>query len=129
MITLTITDTQDSMTYSSWQIRDPLIISPDITETDVKTIDGNISTYYSSTKQTIELGLGNISQADFARLQAFVTRQYENYKYPQITISGASANNIENMTAKISIVDQRIVNECGLVEDVTINFRESRQMP
>lgn len=129
MITFTISDSTDTMSFSSYAIKDPLVLQPDITETDVKTLDGNISTYYSSTKETVELGLGNMTQEQFARLRGFVTRQYQNYKYPTITVTGASANNINNMTAKISIVDQRIVNECGLVEDVTVNFRESKQMP
>lgn len=129
MITFTISDTTDTMTYSSYQIKNPMVLQPNIIETDVQTMDGNISTYYSATKETLEIGLGDMSQEDYARLKAFVTRQYQNYKYPTISITGASANNIDNMTAKISIVDQRIVNECGLVEDVTVNFRESKQMP
>lgn len=129
MITFTISDSQDSMTFSSYQIKNPLVSQPVITETDVTTLDGNISTYYSSTKQAFQIGLGNMSQEQYSRLLGFRNRQYSNYKYPTITITGASTINAENMVAKISIVDQRIVNKCGLVEDVIVNFQESKQMP
>lgn len=125
-ITLTITDSSITQTFDL--LMAPLISAPIITETDVQTVDGNISTYYSSTKQTFTVELGYLTQAEYSVLKGFIQRQYENLRYPAITITGAMNVEVENMIAKMSLNDQRIVNNCGLVEGVQLTFRESKQL-
>lgn len=125
-ITLTITDTQDSATFTLLEA--PLISSPVIAETDVVTIDNNISTYYTGTKRRFEVNFGYMTDAEYAILLGFRDRQYTNYKYPTITFSGASNLPSTAITAKMVLNDQRIINNCGLVENVTAEFRESKQM-
>lgn len=125
-ITLTITDTSVTQTYDVLYV--PLVSSPIITETDVQTVDGNISTYYNSTKQSFSVQLGNMTQAEYSVLKGFITRQYQNLKYPAITITGAINLNVNNMIAKMTLSDQQVVNNCGLVEGVELTFRESKQL-
>lgn len=125
-ITLTITDTSVTQTYDV--LYSPLVSSPVITETDVQTVDGNISTYYNSTKQQFTVQLGNMTQAEYSVLKGFIQRQYENLKYPAITITGAINLNVTNMIAKMTLNDQNVVNDCGLVEGVQLIFRESKQL-
>lgn len=125
-ITLTITDTSVTQTYDVLYV--PLVSSPIITETDVQTVDGNISTYYNSTKQSLSVQLGNMTQAEYSVLKGFITRQYQNLKYPAITITGAINLNVNNMIAKMTLSDQQVVNNCGLVEGVELTFRESKQL-
>lgn len=125
-ITLTITDTSVTQTYGL--LSSPVISSPVITETDVQTVDGNISTYYNSTKQSFTVQLGNMSQDEYSVLKGFITRQYQNLKYPAITITGALNLNVSNMVAKMTLNDQQVVNNCGLVEGVQLTFRESKQL-
>ena len=125
-ITLTITDTSVTQTYNV--LYSPLVSSPVITETDVQTVDGNISTYYNSTKQLFTVQLGNMTQAEYSVLKGFITRQYQNLKYPAITITGAINLNVNNMIAKMTLNDQQVVNNCGLVEGVQLTFRESKQL-
>lgn len=127
MITLTIKDNVDSMTFTTLLV--PITLSPIINETDVETLDGNISTYYSTTKRNYTFKLGYLDKEAYAQLRTFVTRQYQNLKYPRITIAGDENINAENMTAKMTINDQDVINNCGLVEGVTVTFRESKQMP
>lgn len=128
MITLTVQDSMDSMEFSASLIT-PIVLNPIINETDVETIDGNITTYYGSTKRQYEVSLLPMDQESYVSLKNFVIRQYQNLKYPQITITGAEPINIENMTAKISLSATEVINACGLVDGISLTFRESKQMP
>ena len=125
-ITLTITDTSVTQTYGV--LMSPMVSSPIITETDVQTVDGNISTYYNSTKQSFTVLLGDMTQDEYSVLKGFIQRQYQNLKYPAITITGALNLNVNNMIAKMTLNDQTVVNNCGLVEGVQLMFRESKQL-
>lgn len=125
-IELTITDTSVTQTYPL--LMSPVVSSPIITETDVQTRDGNISTYYNSTKQSFAVSLGEMSQDEYSVLKGFITRQYQNLKYPAITITGAINLNVSNMVAKMTLNDQNVVNNCGTVDGVELTFRESKQI-
>ena len=125
-IELTITDSTTTHTYDV--LMNPLVNSPIYTETDVITVDGNISTYYNSTKQTFTVGLGYMSQAEYLVLRGFIDRQYSEMKYPVITITGAANLNVENMVAKMTLNAQRVINNCGTIEGVELTFRESKQL-
>lgn len=125
-ITLTITDSSATQTYG--MLGSPVVSAPVITEMDVQTIDGNISTYYNSTKQSFVVQLGDMSQDEYSVLKGFIQRQYQNLKYPAITITGAINLNVENMVAKMTLNEQNVVNNCGTVEGVQLTFRESKQL-
>lgn len=127
MISLTIQDSQDSLTFNT-VLSSPIILAPVINETDVQTVDGNISTYYGSTKRQYQFKIAWLDAETYASLKAFCERQYSNLKYPQISISGATNLNIENMVAKISLNDQEVTDNCGTVENIVLTFRESKQM-
>lgn len=125
-ITLTITDESVTQTYGL--LMAPVVSSPIITETDVQTVDGNISTYYNSTKQSFTVQLGYMSQDEYSVLKGFIQRQYQNLKYPAITITGAINLNVTNMVAKMTLNEQSVVTNCGLIEGVQLTFRESKQL-
>lgn len=125
-ITLTISDTQQSATFTLLEV--PLISSPVIAETDVVTVDNNISTYYTGTKRKFQVSFGYMTDDQYSVLLGFRDRQYTNYKYPTITFSGATNLPSTTITAKMVLSDQRIINNCGLVENVSAEFRESKQM-
>lgn len=127
MIQLTIQDSTDAMSFDATLVT-PITLSPIINETDVETVDGNISTYYGSTKRQYEVQLMAMDQESYASLKAFITRQYQSLKYPQITITGATTINVANMTAKISLSDTEVINACGMVDGISLKFRESKQL-
>lgn len=126
MITLTITDAEDSATFATFSV--PVVSQPVIAETDVQTIDVNISTYFTGSKRSFEFNLGFQSKESYAILEGFRDRQYSLMKYPQITITGDENINVTNMTAKMTLSPQNIIDNCGNVEDCVVTFRESRQM-
>lgn len=127
MIQLTIQDNQDSMTFGATLVT-PITLAPIINETDVETLDGNISTYYSSTKRQYSFRLYPMDAESYASLKAFIQRQYSNLRYPSITVEGDQNLNVDSMTAKMTLSEQQVINQCGLVENITVTFRESRQM-
>ena len=69
MITLTIQDNSDQMTFGATLIT-PITLAPIINETDVETVDGNISTYYGSTKRSYEVSLFAMDQESYSALKA-----------------------------------------------------------
>lgn len=124
--TLTITDLAGTKTIEVFE--EPIISSPIINETDVQTKDGNISTYYSSTKRFLTFRLGFLSASDYNALAAIRDRQYANLKYPVISVTNNSSVSIQNMTAKMTLSEKHIVDNYGNVTDVEITFRESKQI-
>lgn len=129
-ITLTISDTTNSMTFDGGQaeILSPLVSNPIIRETDVETIDANISTYYSATKRQYTIQLGEMDKDGYAELVAFRDRQYTNRKYPLITITGDDNINVSSLPMKLTVNAQNVIDNCGTVENVTVTLRESKQM-
>jgi len=128
MISFTITDLQDSQTFNTEAIVAPLVESPVIAETDVVTIDNNLSTYYTGTKRSFSIDLGYLDKETYSVLKGFRDRQYTNMKYPLITITGDENINVTNLPMKISLSEQRVVDKCGLVSDVVLSLRESKQI-
>lgn len=127
MISLTIQDSDDVITFDT-VLSSPVILTPIINETDVQSIDGNISTYYGSTKRQYQFKIAWLDAVTYAKILQFRDRQYANMKYPQITILGASNINVTDMTAKLTVSEQEVVDNCGTVENVVLTFRESKQM-
>lgn len=127
MIQITIQDNTDSLTFGATLVT-PIVLNPIINETDVETIDGNISTYYGSTKRQYEISLLPMDQESYASLKAFVERQYQNLKYPSVSIYGAETINVQNMTSKMALSSTEVVNSCGLVDNIRLTFRESKQL-
>ncbi len=128
MITLTIQDAQDIISFDTI-LSSPIILTPIINETDVETIDGNISTYYGSTKRQYQFKIAWLDATTYAKIIGFRDRQYANLKYPRISITGATNINVSDMVAKITVSEQEVVDKCGTVENVVLTFRESKQMP
>lgn len=126
MIKLTIIDQQDAKEFSL--IESPILSDPIIAETDIVTIDNNISTYYTGSKRQYTFRFGWLSREDFIILKGFRDRQYTDMLYPSITIAGDENINVVNMTAKMTLSSQGIVDNCGTVSDVQVIFRESKQM-
>lgn len=65
---------------------------------------------------------------EYSVLKGFVERQWETRRYPSITVEGAINLAITNMTARMEINAQNVVDDCGTVEGVQVSFRESKQL-
>lgn len=125
-ITLTITDPSITQTYEVWAT--PLISSPDHIGQMVETVDGNVSDYYKARKHKITLSLGYMTAGEYSVLKGFIDRQWENRRYPTITITGAANLQITDMVARMELNSQNVIDNCGTVEGVQVSFRESKQL-
>lgn len=124
--TLTITDLQDTASFTVFEV--PVTSAPIIAQSDVVTIDNNLSTYFTGSKKSYTFRFGYLDKDAYAILMGFRDRQYTNHKYPVITVTGNQNLNVSNMTAKMTLSDQNVIDNCGVVSDVSATFRESKQM-
>ena len=122
-LTLTITDDNTSITYAL--LPSPFNKKREIGKSEVLVASGDIYTDYTYKKFEFEYEWGFLSAEEYAVLEGFFNRQYELHKYPRITILELG---VENMVVKMELGDQVIVNNCGMVENVKVSFRESTQL-
>lgn len=126
-ISLTITDTTDSATFNIFEA--PISLDPVIAMTDITTIDNNVSTYITGEpKKLYTFNLGYMDAETYGVLKGFFDRQITNLKYPKITVTGADNLNITNMTGRMILNTQNVIDNCGNVENVSVTFRESKQL-
>lgn len=127
MIELSLTDSSTSLTLP--------ILSPPLSEAvlegskDVLTLDMNVSTYFTYNKRQWSHTWSYLSEADYNLVKGFYDRQFTLYKYPLLTITGAGSADVSNVPVRMTIKPRNIIDNCGTVEGVEVNFRESRQMP
>ena len=127
MIELSLTDNSTTLTMP--------LLSPPLSEavlegsTDVVTLDMNVSTYFTYNKRMWSHTWSYLSEADYNIVKGFYDRQFTLYKYPLLTISGAGSANVTNVPVRMTIDPRNIIDNCGTVQNVSVTFRESRQMP
>lgn len=127
MIELTLTDSSSSATLP--------ILSPPLSEaivegaTDVVTLDMNMSTYFTYNKSLWSHTWPYLTEAQYNVVKGFYDRQFTLFVYPLLTITGAGSANVTEVPVRMTIDPRRIIDNCGTVENVTVSFRESRQMP
>ena len=121
-LSLKIQDDAATKTYTLLEV--PLTKKRAIGESTTTTLNGNVFTDYIYKKFQIEHTWANMSQNEYLELERFFERQFTLHKYPLITIPELG---IENVPCKMTLSEQKIVNNCGMVEDITVTFRESKQ--
>lgn len=122
-LTLTITDDNTSITYTI--LPSPFIRKKEIGKSEVLTASGDVYTDYIYKKFEFEYEWGFLTAEEYAILEGFFSRQYELNKYPRISIPELG---VDNMVAKMELSDQKIINNCGVVQNVKVSFRESSQL-
>ena len=123
---LKLTDAQDSVVYDLLEVP----FAEKIVDGGIKTIetaDGNVSTYFGFYKRIWEHQWAYMSADEYKRLRGFYDRQFTNYKYPLMTVTGPNLA-VENMPVQMSIGDKNTISNCGMVQGVKITLRETRQM-
>jgi hypothetical protein len=116
--------TDDSATWTSPPPQVPLNVQTIEAAVDVVTLDLNMYTDLIATKRIWTVNWGTMSAADFTVLKAFYDRQFTLYKFPLLTISDLSLNNV---VVRMTLSDQSITSASGLVDGVTATFRETTQ--
>lgn len=115
----------DSVDTMYIDLPSPPVIERDIEGTaDVTTLDLNLYTDFFAKKRAWEIMLDYMSEDDFNQLKGFYDRQFTLWEYPLFSIPDLG---IEDVVVRMNLSPRRIIDNCGVVEDVEMNFRETVQ--
>ena len=124
MYEIIITDSTGSATLPPLEI--PLTLATIEGATDVTTLDFNVYTEFIVQKLLASHTWSYLTEAQFNIIKGYYDRQFTLFEYPSITITELG---ITDMTARMTLNPQTVIDQCGTVEAVTVSFRESKQNP
>lgn len=125
-ILMTLTDDTTSATLEALNI--PLVEDTVNNDTEVVTLDNNISVYISpdSDKRVWTHTWAYLTEDEYNTLRGFRDRQRTLFKFPRVTISDQAATDVP---VYMNLNPKSIIDHCGTVQNVTVTLRESAQMP
>lgn len=123
MYELTITDDTGSLTLPMLEV--PLNEKTIEGATDVQTLDLNVYTDFFAKKRVWRHTWAYLSEDEFEDLKGYYDRQFTLFKYPTITITDL---NVTDVVVRMSKLERDIIDNCGEVRAVDVEFRETIQM-
>ena len=123
MYSITLTDSVDSLTLPMLEV--PLQEKDIEGATDVTTMDLNVYTDFFAKKRIWSHSWAYMSETDFDALKGFYDRQFTLYQYPEVTIEGL---NVTDVVVRLNLSSRKVIDNCGEVQDVQIELRETIQM-
>lgn len=124
MIDLILTDSVATVTLPILEV--PLTEKPIEKSTDVENLLGDVKTYFITQKRQWTHTWSYLSKADYDAVRAFYDRQLTLFEYPLLTINYYS---IIDVPVRMSISQKNTINNCGMVQDFQVTFRETAQLP
>lgn len=88
---------------------------------DVSTLGMALYTDFVGTKRQWSHTWKYMTEADFNILKGFYDRQFTSFDYPLLTITELS---VSDVSARMELSPQSIIDNCGTVEDVQVIFTE-----
>lgn len=120
MINLTLSDSVATETFDNLEV--PLTEKPLEGASDVVGLDNSMSTYFTKSKREWSHTWAFMTAEEYLTLRGFYDRQWTMYKYPKLTCEHLG---LTSVPVRMSINDRNIVDNCGLLENVTITLREA----
>lgn len=120
---LTLSDSTTTATFDQAEV--PVTTTPLEIATDVQVLSGNLYTDFIAQKRIWSRTFAYLTIDEFNDLKGFYDRQFTLYEYPLLTIVD---DNADEVPVRMSISAQNIIDNCATVADVTVSFRESRQI-
>lgn len=93
--------------------------------TTVEPLSGNVYDDYIATKRVWTHTWAYLTASQYDLLDEIYERQKSDLAYPDLTIDGEG---ISDLTVKYELSPKNIIDECGDVRDITVSFRETRQI-
>lgn len=103
----------------------PLTLVKNEKMTSVETLSGNIYDDSLATKRVWSHTWAFLTNDQFDLLDEIYERMKTEWTYPRITIEGEGVN---DLVVKYILSSKNIIDDCGAVQDVSVSFRETRQM-
>lgn len=123
-LTLTLTDTTDTITYDLLQV--PFTTGDIVGNTDVTVLSGDVYTDYIYAKRQWKHKWSFMDITEYKKLRGFYDRQFSTAKYPVMTLVEPDGTTITT-PVRMDINDKKITSQCGMIEDVEITLRETSQ--
>lgn len=93
--------------------------------TTVEPLSGNVYDDYIATKRVWAHTWRYLSKDEYDLLDEIYERMKDEWTYPRLTIDG---ENVTDLVVKFELGAKNIIDDCGEVQDVTVSFRETRQL-
>jgi hypothetical protein len=93
--------------------------------TTVEPLSGNVYDQFFATKRVWAHTWKYLTKEQYDLLDEIYERMKSEWTYPQLTIEG---ENVTNLVVKFELGAKNIIDNCGEVQDVTVSFRETRQL-
>lgn len=93
--------------------------------TTVEALSGNVYDDYIATKRVWSHTWAYLTKDEYDLLDGILERMKAEWLYPELTIDG---ENVENLVVRYELGPKNIIDNCGTVSDVTVTFRETRQL-
>lgn len=93
--------------------------------TTVEPLSGNVYDDFIATKRVWSHTWAYLTKDEYDALDVIYERMKSEWTYPQLTIDGES---VAGLTVKFDLGAKNIIDDCGEVQDVTVSFRETRQL-
>lgn len=120
MITLTLTDSQETNTWNV--LTPPVTIKPVDGVQTTQTLDNNVSRYFTYRKRQWVHKWPYMTSSDFNILKGFEDRQFTLKQYPTLSITELG---IVNVPVDITIGDRDIIDNCITYNNITLTMRET----
>lgn len=126
MIEISLTDDSASATLTALEV--PLSENTINNDVEVTTLDNNLSVYMvpDADKRVWTHTWSYLTEDEYNTLRGFRDRQRTLFKYPELTITDLG---ISSIPVYMTLNPKNIIDHCGTVNNVTVTFRESAQMP
>ena len=93
--------------------------------TTVEPLSANVYDDFIATKRVWSHTWAFLNEDEYQLLDDIYERMKEDNTYPELTIDGES---VADLIVKYDLGAKNIIDDCGTVSDVTVSFRETRQL-
>jgi hypothetical protein len=93
--------------------------------TTVEPLSGNVYDDFIATKRVWTHTWAYLTKIEYDALDVIYERMKTDWTYPQLTIDDES---VSDLVVKFEFGAKNIIDDCGEVQDVTVSFRETRQI-
>lgn len=94
-------------------------------KTVIEPLSGNVYEDYIATKRSWAHTWAYLTKEQYDLLDEIYERRKAEDVYPRLTIEG---ENVTELVVLYELGAKNIVDDCGTVSDVTVSFRETRQL-
>jgi hypothetical protein len=123
---LKLTDSTGQSTLPELEV--PFTILPIEGAVDVQTLSFDVYTDFVTQKRTWTQTYAFLTKEDFDLVKGYYDRQFVDYTYPQLSIEESVNHDVTNIVCRMTMTAENLIDNCETVSNVTISFRETRQL-